>query len=122
MTSALHEQHCVACEGGIAALNDEQIAQHQRALAAHWKLLESKPTTLCAQFQFRDYYQTTAFVNALAWIAHRENHHPDISFGYRDCTVNYTTHAALGLTLNDFICAAKIDALLSRDANHETSL
>ena len=54
-----------------------------------------------------------AFVNATAWISHRENHHPDIELGYNRVTLRYTTHAANGLTENDFICAAKVDALLT---------
>ena len=52
-----------------------------------------------------------AFINSLAWIAHQEDHHPDITFGYKKCRVEYSTHAVDGLTENDFICAAKIDAL-----------
>ena len=64
-------------------------------------------------FAFKDYYQTMAFVNASAWISHREDHHPDISVGYNRCRVEYQTHAINGLSENDFICAAKIDALFS---------
>jgi len=52
-------------------------------------------------------------VNAVAWIAEAQDHHPDLQVGYRKCTVRYTTHAIKGLSLNDFICAAKIDALLT---------
>jgi 4a-hydroxytetrahydrobiopterin dehydratase len=52
-----------------------------------------------------------AFVNAVAWIAHREDHHPDVALGYDRCTVRFATHAVSGLSLNDFICAAKVDAL-----------
>ena len=52
-----------------------------------------------------------AFVNAAAWISHRENHHPDIEVGYNKCRVRYMTHVINGLSDNDFICAAKIDAL-----------
>jgi len=63
-------------------------------------------------FRFGNYYQTMAFVNALAWIAHAEDHHPDIEVGYNRCLVRYSTHAIGGLSENDFICAAKIDALL----------
>ena len=54
-----------------------------------------------------------AFVNALAWISHREDHHPDLCVGYNQCRVEYRTHAADGLTENDFICAAKCDALFN---------
>jgi 4a-hydroxytetrahydrobiopterin dehydratase len=50
-------------------------------------------------------------VNATAWISHREDHHPDLEVGYRQCRIRYSTHAIGGLSENDFICAAKIDAL-----------
>ena len=53
-----------------------------------------------------------AFVNGIAWMANKENHHPDLMLGYNYCEVNYTTHALNGLSMNDFICAAKVDALL----------
>ena len=52
-----------------------------------------------------------AFVNTVAWIAHRQDHHPDLAVGYKTCTVRYVTHAIGGLSENDFICAARIDAL-----------
>ena len=64
-------------------------------------------------FAFTDWRETIAFVNALAWIAQREGHHPDLAVGWGQCTVSYTTHAIGGLSENDFICAAKIDALLT---------
>ncbi len=64
------------------------------------------------QFRFHDFHQTMAFVNAVAWIAHQQDHHPDLEVGYNRCTVRYSTHAVGGLSLNDFICAAKVDALL----------
>lgn len=62
-------------------------------------------------YAFKNYYQTMAFVNATAWISHREDHHPDIVVGYNRCKVTYVTHAISGLSVNDFICAAKLDAL-----------
>jgi 4a-hydroxytetrahydrobiopterin dehydratase len=62
-------------------------------------------------YTFKNYYQTMAFVNALAYIAHAEDHHPDIEVGYKTCKVRYSTHAIGGISENDFICAAKIDAL-----------
>ena len=68
--------------------------------------------TISRTFKFDNYYQTIAFVNAVAWIAHGEDHHPDLEVGYNRCSVNFTTHAVDGLSLNDFISAAKIDALL----------
>ena len=62
-------------------------------------------------FAFKDYYASMAFVNAVAWIAHREDHHPDMAVGYNKVTVVFATHSVSGLSENDFICAAKIDAL-----------
>jgi 4a-hydroxytetrahydrobiopterin dehydratase len=63
-------------------------------------------------FRFDDYHRTLAFVNAVAWIAHREDHHPDLEVGYNRCTVRYSTHDVGGLSENDFICAAKVDRLI----------
>jgi 4a-hydroxytetrahydrobiopterin dehydratase len=53
-----------------------------------------------------------AFVNAVAWVSHRQDHHPELKIGYKDCLVSYLTHAIDGLSENDFICAAKVDWLL----------
>lgn len=63
-------------------------------------------------FEFADYHRTLAFVNALAWIAHAEDHHPELTVTYNRCTVRWDTHSVGGLSINDFICAAKVDALL----------
>lgn len=63
-------------------------------------------------FAFTDYHATMAFVNAVAWVAHRADHHPDLLVGYNRCTVSWSTHSAGGLTLKDLICAAQVDALL----------
>src|SRR5687767_10490155 len=65
-------------------------------------------------YSFKNYYETMAFVNAIAWIAHRADHHPDLEVGYNKCKVKYSTHAVKGLSENDFICAAKVEALLAR--------
>ncbi len=62
-------------------------------------------------WKFGNYYETLAFVNALAWIAHREDHHPDLEVGYNRCMVRFSTHSVRGLSENDFICAAKVSAL-----------
>nr|WP_245968390.1 4a-hydroxytetrahydrobiopterin dehydratase [Salinisphaera halophila] len=67
---------------------------------------------IVGQFKFKNYYHTQAFVNAVAYIAHCEDHHPDITFGYNQCTIELTTHAINGLSDNDFISAAKIDRLV----------
>jgi 4a-hydroxytetrahydrobiopterin dehydratase len=63
-------------------------------------------------FKFKNYHETMAFVNATAWVSHREDHHPDLEVGYNEVTMRYSTHSVGGLSENDFICAAKINALL----------
>jgi 4a-hydroxytetrahydrobiopterin dehydratase len=62
-------------------------------------------------FRFADYHRTLAFVNAVAAIAHAEDHHPDLTVHYDRCTVAWSTHSAYGVTLNDCICAARVEAL-----------
>jgi 4a-hydroxytetrahydrobiopterin dehydratase len=62
-------------------------------------------------FEFPTFHDTMAFVNAVAWVAHREDHHPDLEVGYGRCLVRFSTHAVGGLSENDFIAAAKVDAL-----------
>jgi len=64
-------------------------------------------------FGFDDYHHTMAFVNAVAWIAHAEDHHPDLAVSYNRCVVRFNTHSVGGISINDFICAAKVDALLA---------
>jgi 4a-hydroxytetrahydrobiopterin dehydratase len=66
---------------------------------------------LAKTFKFANYYETMAFVNAIAYIAHRQDHHPDLSVHYNRVEVVYSTHDAGGVTLNDCICAAKVEAL-----------
>jgi len=68
--------------------------------------------TLVKTFPFKNYHQTVAFVNAVTWVAHKEDHHPEICFGYNQCQITLTTASVKGLSENDFILAAKIDALL----------
>src|SRR5262245_5680573 len=103
----LKSKHCKPCEGGMLPLPDDKI----KVLLADIPGWELSGKEIVRTFSFKNYYQTVAFVNAVAWVAHREDHHPDITFGYKTCTIRYSTHAAGGLSENDFICAAKIDDL-----------
>ncbi len=103
----LATKKCKPCEGGMAALSDAQARDMLKQLRG-WILEDGK---LVKVYPFGNYHQTMAFVNALAWISHREDHHPDLEVGYNKCRVNYWTHAVGGLSENDFICAAKCDAL-----------
>lgn len=107
----LREKRCVPCEGGTQPLNEASARALMQQLSGRWKFFDDL-RAIQATFEFKNYYETTAFVNAVAFVAHREDHHPDIAFGYHACTVKYWTHAIGGLSENDFICAAKIDALL----------
>jgi 4a-hydroxytetrahydrobiopterin dehydratase len=73
--------------------------------------LDAQGSTISKQYAFADFYETIAFVNALAYIANQEDHHPDLAVSYDKCTVSFSTHDAGGLTQNDFICAARVNAL-----------
>ena len=107
-SSALHLQHC------RNHISPKLLSEDQRnnylSDVPEWNY-DGKNNQISRQFKFENYYQTLAFINACAWIAHQENHHPDIYFGYNNCTISLTTHSAHGITLFDFICAARIDQL-----------
>ena len=91
----------------MAPLTPAEVTELMQQLD-EWEFLEK---LIRKNYGFKNYYQTVAFVNAVAWISHREDHHPDITVGYNTCRVEYTTHAIGGLSENDFICAAKVDSL-----------
>ena len=100
------------CRADAPRLDQEQVLKLKQAIDPEWELVD-KGKAIERLFQLADFHETQAFFNALAWIAHRQDHHPDISLGYRTCRVRYSTHSAGGLTVNDFICAARIDALFA---------
>ncbi len=104
-------KHCVPCEGGIQPLERAEAERlRDKNLDDGWELSEDAKE-IRKDFKFKGFYKTIAFVNAIAWIANAEGHHPDLEVGYNHCLVRYTTHAIDGLSENDFICAMKIDAL-----------
>lgn len=113
--SELTQKSCKPCEGGVRPLSHDE-ASHMLTQLSGWEL-SADAKTLAQTFRFKDFYQTMAFVNAVAWIAHQEDHHPDLEVGYSRCVIHYSTHAIGGLSENDFICAAKIDALLHTAAS-----
>jgi 4a-hydroxytetrahydrobiopterin dehydratase len=80
-------------------------------LHADWSI-NDEATEIRRDFRFKGFYRTMGFVNAVAWVANAENHHPDLEVGWGHCLVRFQTHAINGLSENDFICAAKVDALL----------
>ena len=113
MRAALLTRHCQAV---LPAANAEDVGR-MLALLPDWNVVDGK---LVRAFSFRDHYETLAFVNALAWISHVEDHHPELTVTYNRCVVRYDTHSVNegrgGLSDNDFICAAKVDALYEQRA------
>ncbi len=103
----LADKRCKPCEGGVAPYSAEQARQLLKQLKG-WSIEDGKLVKL---YLFKNYFETMSFVNAHAWISHREDHHADLQVGYNRCRVEYSTHAIGGLSENDFICAAKSDAL-----------
>lgn len=76
--------------------------------------LDTVEPRISKQYRFADFYETMAFVNALAFIANQQDHHPDLQVSYGSCQVAFSTHDAGGLTRNDFVCAARVEALQSQ--------
>ncbi len=105
----LGDAHCSPRKGVEHKLAEARIRELLPELPA-WDLVEDGHA-LTRTFKFKNYYRTMAFVNALAFIAHREDHHPDLGVHYDRCVVRFSTHDVGGLSENDFICAAKADAL-----------
>ena len=104
----LARKKCKPCEGGIDPLSAEQVRPMLKGLEG-WTL--EAGGMIAKTYKFANYFETMAFVNAAAWVSHREDHHPDMVVKWGECRVSYLTHAINGLSENDFICAAKLDAL-----------
>lgn len=103
------------CQRETSQLDSTAVQTLLTKIHADWSLSEDG-RMIQRSFRFKNYYQTIAFVNALAWVAHQQDHHPDLEVGYNRCVVHYSTHSVGGLSENDFICAARIDALVPGDA------
>jgi len=86
-----------------------RLTQLNGERAQGWRVIDG---ALEKSFEFADFHQTMAFVNAVAFMAHREDHHPELQLSYKSCTVRWQTHDVAALSANDFFCAAKVDALL----------
>ena len=108
----LSQKSCKACEGGVLPLSPEE-ARSMLVDVSGWQV-NNASNEISRDYRFKNYYQTMAFVNALAWISHQEDHHPDLEVGYNHCLVRYSTHSIGGLSENDFICAAKANALTEK--------
>ncbi len=106
----LSEKKCAPCEGGVKPLTPARVKILAKQLHRDWKIAKDSKS-LTRSFKFKDFYRTMSFVNAVAYIANSEDHHPDLQVGYDHCEVTYSTHSIGGLSVNDFICAAKLDRL-----------
>jgi 4a-hydroxytetrahydrobiopterin dehydratase len=109
MSPELAALSALDCRPDAKLLSASELQKHSRALAG-WSHADKR---LRKTFKFANYYETMAFVNAIAYIAHGQDHHPDLSVHYNHVEVVYSTHDAGGVTLNDCICAAKVEALAS---------
>ena len=108
-TEQLLSRQCRPLEGQ-GALSAGEVAAQLKVLP-EW---QHRDGAIVRSFRFADYYQTIAFVNALAFMVHREDHHPDLLVSYNRCEVRFNTHSVNGITENDFICAAKAEAIFAQ--------
>ena len=106
----LARAHCIPRRGNEHKLGEASLRELLPQVP-EWELVENGHA-IARTFRFDNYYRTMAFVNALAFVAHREDHHPDLSVHYDKVVVQFSTHDVGGLSENDFICAAKADALI----------
>jgi len=109
MTTLLN-LHCIANVAG--PMSAAEVTSHL-AQVSGWRLADG---AIEKTHSFKNFHETMAFMNALAWICHTEDHHPDVALSYNRCVVRFNTHSVGGISVNDFICAAKADALLAFDA------
>ena len=106
-SASLAERHSQPIKPGTPALSEAYVKELLAGLPG-WV---SKEGAISKGFSFKNYYETMAFVNAVAWVAHHEDHHPDMEVGYNRCKVKFSTHSVGGLSENDFISAAKVERL-----------
>ncbi len=106
----LLNKSCQPLAEGTSSLSENK-AKELLMLLPEWDI-STDGKCISRNYKFKNYYHTTAFVNASSWISHQQDHHPDIHFSYNQCRITYSTHSVEGLSDNDFICAAKTDHLL----------
>jgi len=106
---ALSERRCRPCEGGAQPLPPLRVDRLLPQVPG-WRLRADR-AAIERRFRFRNFDHTLGFLNAMAWLAHQQGHHPDFRAGYDYCEVTFTTHAIGGLSENDFICAARLNAI-----------
>ena len=105
MTDFLQQQ----CQQRAAALGEQAIRDHLKQMSG-WR---EDGGAIEKTFAFKGWLETVAFVDAVAWLCHVEDHHPELAVRFDHCVVRFSTHSAGGISANDFICAAKVDALVA---------
>ena len=108
----LAQQHCRPCKGAADALNETQVHEGLAALPGWTLAADGK--AIVKDFRFEDFHRTLGFINAVGFMANQQDHHPDLEAGYGHCQVLWSTHDVGGLSMNDLICAARVEALLAR--------
>ena len=112
MASTLEElrrSQCTPLKGAENGLSVTEV-QALLALLPGWAQSDDGKT-ISKDYPFKNFYRTMGFANAIAWMANQQDHHPDLDLGYGHCLVRYSTHDVGGLSINDFICAARVEAL-----------
>lgn len=104
---SLADEHCSATPAKLDKIEAEMMASELH----DWLILDEK---LEKTFRFKNFHETMAFVNAVAWIAHKEEHHPEMEVTYSRCRLVYSTRSTNGLSRNDILCAAKVDRLIAQ--------
>lgn len=112
MSQTLSNVHCKPCNGEVPALEQADIEELSARLDAAWAVSENSKSIM-RRFEFKGFAKAVQMANLCAWLADREGHHPDVAFGWGYCQVTLTTHDIDGLSENDFIWAARLDALLA---------
>ena len=104
---SLSEKSCGPCSGIGEPMPEADIIKMMDNIPG-WEYTDGK---IVATKVFKNHYQAMAFANSVAWISHKENHHPYMTIGYKDVKIEYWSHELNGISENDFICAAKVNEL-----------
>lgn len=110
--SEIASKNCAACDGWVPALSDERIARLKSELDPAWTI-NVVGNTLSRKFDFKGFAKAVYTANLAAFLSDKEGHHADVAFGWGYCQVTFTSHELGRLSENDFICAAKLDGLVS---------
>lgn len=100
---------CESRKGSEHALDKARVNE-LLALLPEWKTA-ADGKSITKIFKFKNFYETLGFVNAIGWMANQQDHHPDLEVGYNRCVIHWSTHDVDGLSMNDFICAARVEAI-----------